>query len=280
MPTLGLGTWKSQPGAVEVAVEHALKNGYTHIDTAAAYGNESEVGQGIKASGVPRSSFFLTTKLDNPDQLRAAEALDVSLKKLGTDYLDLWLMHWPAPMTVEGKPEKSINWINTWKEMEKLYKAHPEKLRAIGVSNVSVEFLDALLKEATVVPAVNQIERHPSCLQDDVLEACAAKGIVITAYSPLGSDNSPLLANEVVTRLAEKHGVSPANVLVSFQANTPNVNVLAKSVTPARIIANKTIIDLTDSEIQELKAIDESHHFRVCHPNWTGWGSLGFPDCK
>jgi glycerol 2-dehydrogenase (NADP+) len=176
-----IGTWKSAPGAVEHAVEFALKNGYTHIDTAAAYENEKEVGDGIAASGVPRGSIFVTTKLDNPDQKEAPEALESSLKKLGTDYLDLCaprlllaslmneltdnvgLMHWPAPMT-KGTPalaDKTHDWLDTWKSMEALYKAHPDKLKAIGVSNFSVEFLERLLAVAEVVPAVNQIEMHP-----------------------------------------------------------------------------------------------------------------------
>lgn len=150
------GTWKSKPGEVEHAVEYALKHGYKSIDSkhhalllkrlvtdialvaAAAYQNEAEVGQGIKASGVARESFFLTTKLDNPDQGRAPAALEDSLRKLGTSYLDLWLMHWPAPMTREGGPDRSIDWLDTWKEMEKLYEAHPDKLRAIGESASSL----------------------------------------------------------------------------------------------------------------------------------------------
>ncbi|GLB42323.1 putative aldo/keto reductase family protein [Lyophyllum shimeji] len=281
MPTVGLGTWKSAPGAVEHAVEFALKNGYRSIDTAAAYKNETEVGVGMKASGVPRSEFFLTTKLDNPDHERAAEALEQSLKNLGTDYLDLWLMHWPAPMTPGSvAPVKTIDWLDTWKSMEKLYKAHPEKLRAIGVSNFSVEYLERLLANCEVVPAVNQIELHPSCPQQDVVDFCNAKGIVVTAYSPLGSDNSPLLQNEVVKKIAEKYNVQPANVLISLQANRPGVNVLPKSVTNARILSNSNIIDLTAEEVKELNDIDKTHHFRACHPSWTGWGSLGFPDCK
>jgi len=282
MPTFGLGTWKSAPGEVEHAVEFALKNGYTHIDTAAAYKNEKEVGAGIAASGIPRGSIFLTTKLDNPDHKEAAEALEASLKNLGTDYLDLWLMHWPAPMT-KGEPafaDKTHDWLDTWKSMEALYKAHPDKLKAIGVSNFSVEFLERLLAVAEVVPAVNQIEMHPSCPSEDVLEFCRKKGIVVTAYSPLGSDNSPLLTNETVTKLAEKYNVTPANVLVSLQANKPGVTVLPKSVTNSRILSNAVIIDLTDEEIKELHKIDETHHFRACHPSWTGWGSLGFPDCR
>jgi len=282
MPTLGLGTWRSQPGAVEHAVEFALKQGYTHIDTAAAYGNEKEVGQGIKASGVAREKFFLTTKLNNPDHQRAAEALEESLSNLGTSYLDLWLMHWPAPMTEDsnGKADKSLDWLDTWKTMEQLYLAHPDKLKAIGVSNFSVEFTERLLKEAKVTPAVNQVELHPACPQQDVVDYCTSKGIALTSYSSLGSEKSPLLENAVVQKLAKKHNVTPANILISLQANRPNVTVLAKSVTNERILSNFTVIDLTDAEIAELHKIDESLHFRACHPSWTGWGSLGFPDCK
>ncbi|KAG6856583.1 hypothetical protein H0H87_002789 [Tephrocybe sp. NHM501043] len=281
MPTVGLGTWKSAPGAVEGAVEFALKNGYKSIDTAAAYQNETEVGLGIKNSGVARESFFLTTKLDNPDHLNAEAALEKSLKNLGTNYLDLWLMHWPAPMTAGSvDPVKTIDWLDTWKSMTKLYKEHPEKLRAIGVSNFSVKFLERLLAEPGVlVPAVNQIELHPSCPQQDVVDFCVSKGITVTAYSPLGSDNSPLLKNEIVNRLATKYNVQPANVLVSLQANRPGVTVLPKSVTNSRIANNSIIIDLTQEEIDELQSIDKTHHFRACHPSWTGWGSLGFPDC-
>ncbi|KIY47425.1 Aldo/keto reductase [Fistulina hepatica ATCC 64428] len=269
MPTVGLGTWKSPPGQVEHAVEHALKVGYKHIDTAAAYQNEAEVGAGIKASGVPRESIFLTTKLDNPDQRQPRTALETSLAKLDTPYLDLWLMHWPA----------SHDWLDAWKEMEKLYKEFPNKIKAIGVSNFSIKFLDRLLAVATVVPAVNQVELHPSCTQEDLVEYCKQKGIVVTAYSPLGSDQSPLLTNEIVVRIAEKYGIHPANVLISLQANKPNVTVVPKSVTNSRIESNLKIVDLTDEEVAELQAIDKTAHFRVCHPSWTGWGSLGFPDC-
>jgi len=117
-----------------------------------------------------------------------------------------------------------------------------------------------------------------SCLATDVLAACEKAGIVLTAYSPLGSDASPLLTNDVVRRLAEKYNITPANVLVSFQVNTPNVNVLPKSVTPERIISNLKVVDLTEEEIAELKEIDKTAHFRVCAPTWAGWGNLGFTD--
>ncbi|KAH7886953.1 NADP-dependent oxidoreductase domain-containing protein [Phlebopus sp. FC_14] len=280
MPTVGLGTWKSKPGQVEHAVEYALKNGYRHIDTAAGYQNEVEVGQGLKASGVPREQVFLTTKLNNPDQRNVPEAFASSLEKLDTPYIDLWLMHWPAPMTHDGKADKGHDWLDTWKAMEDFQLANPDKLKAIGVSNFSVEYFERLLKVARIVPAVNQIELHPSCPQHDVVEYCQKKGIVLTAYSPLGSDNSPLLTNEVVNKIATKHGVQPANVLISLQANKPLHTVLPKSVTNERILNNSKIVDLTDEEVGELQKIDETHHFRACHPAWTGWGSLGFPDCK
>lgn len=123
--------------------------------------NEKEVGLGIKDSGVPREQIFLTTKLNNSDQRDVEGALERSLQRLDTPYLDLWLMHWPCPMTKEGKPDKEIDWLDTWKEMERVFKAHPDKVKAIGVSNFSVSYLERLLKAATVVPAVNQIESHP-----------------------------------------------------------------------------------------------------------------------
>ncbi|KAK7685588.1 hypothetical protein QCA50_011455 [Cerrena zonata] len=238
IPTLGFGTWQSKPGAVERAVEVALRNGYRHIDTATAYRNEKEVGTGIKASGVPREEIFLVTKLSNTSHKSPLEALESSLKALDTTYLDLWLMHWPAPMTSDGKADKSINWIDTWKAMEKVYKDHPNKVKAIGVSNVSVEFFEKLLKEATVIPAVNQLELHPGCVQEDLVKYCLDKGIVVTAYSPLGSSDSPLLTHPVVDKIATKHGATASNILISLQANKPGVTVLTKSVTPERIIAN------------------------------------------
>ncbi|CCM03296.1 uncharacterized protein FIBRA_05424 [Fibroporia radiculosa] len=262
MPTLGLGTWKSPPGAVEKAVEVALKNGYKLVDTAAAYDNEKEVGLGIKASGVPREEIFLTTKLNNTDHEDPAAALAASLKALDTTYLDLWLMHWPCP-SKNGAPNRAISWIDTWKAMEKIYKENPDKVRAIGVSNVSVKFLDELLKVATVVPAVNQVESSPSCLQADIYRACVAKGISITAYSPLGSDNAPLARNPTVVEIAKAHGVTPTCVLISFHANRPEVTVIPKSVTPSRVVANMEIIDLTPGEVQKLSEIEKTSFARV-----------------
>ncbi|KZT01050.1 Aldo/keto reductase [Laetiporus sulphureus 93-53] len=279
MPTLGLGTWKSAPGLVEKAVEIALKDGYRHIDTATAYANEKEVGIGIKASGVRREEIFLTTKLANSNHRDPEKALEYSLTQLDTPYLDLWLMHWPCPMK-DGKPDHEVSWIDTWKKMEKIYKAHPDKVRAIGVSNVSLKYMEDLLKVADVVPAVNQIESHPSCKQEELTQYCWSKGISITAYSPLGSDNAPLAANSVIQEIATAHGVAPSTVLISFHANRPGVTVVPKSVTPERILANAKIIDLTDEDMQRLNDIEKTNFHRQGMPFWTGYKSIGFPDLE
>ncbi|PIL23132.1 hypothetical protein GSI_14441 [Ganoderma sinense ZZ0214-1] len=262
MPTLGLGTWRSRLGAVEKAVEHALKNGYRHIDTATGYANEKEVGVGLKASGVPREEIFLTTKLNNTDHRDVPAALENSLTQLDTPYLDLWLMHWPAPMK-DGKADKEHDWRDTWRAMEKVFKEHPEKVKAIGVSNFSVKYLGELFKFATVVPAVNQIESHPSCMQEDIVQECRKHDIVITAYSPLGSDGAPLREEPVVQKLAEKYGVAPSNILISLQANRPGVNVIPKSVTLTRIDENAKLVDLSDEDVLELTALEQKNHNRV-----------------
>ncbi|KAI0696980.1 Aldo/keto reductase [Cerioporus squamosus] len=265
-------TWRSQPGDVEKAVAHALNNGYSHIDTAAGYGNEKEVGDGIKQSGVPRSHIFLTTKLRNSSQRDVPGALDTSLKALDTPYLDLWLMHWPCPMKKEGGPDKEWDWRQTWRDME--------KVKAIGVSNFSVKYLQELLEFATVIPAVNQIESHPLCLQEDIVEECRKHGIAVTAYSPLGSDQAPLLANPVVKNLAEKYQVTPANILISLQVNRPGMSVIPKSASPQRIDENAKIANLTKEDIEQLFILEKENHHRFCKPYWTGWGNIGFPDLE
>lgn len=127
---------------------------------------------------------------------------------------------------------------------------------------------------------MNQIELHPSCPQSDVRAFCLAHDIALTAYSPLGSDNSPLLTNPTVTRITDAHSVHPANILVSLQANSPKTAVLVKSVKPARIEQNLKVVDLSAEELEALAEIDKSHHFRACKPFWTGWGHLGWEDCK
>lgn len=218
-------------GEVANAVFHALKSGYRHIDCALVYGNESEVGQGLakafKEGICKREDVFVTTKLWNTYHRKVAQGMDESLKSLGLDYVDLYLMHWPISMNPNGNhplfpkhPDGSrdldleFKHTETWKEMEKLVSAG--KTKAIGCSNYSVKFLKELLPVATIKPAVDQVEIHPYLPQDDIVQFCKENGIVVTAYSPFGSSNTPLFKDEDVVKIAEKYGVPPGTVLVSF----------------------------------------------------------------
>ncbi|KAJ5790705.1 uncharacterized protein N7518_007716 [Penicillium psychrosexuale] len=262
IPALGLGTWQSQPGEVARAVFHAIKVGYRHIDAALCYGNENEVGQGIKeaidAGFVKREDLFVTTKLWCSFHARVEEGLEQSLKDLGLDYVDLYLMHWPLAMNPKGNHNifpkladgsrdiiHSHSHVTTYKSMEKLIGTG--KVRAIGVSNYSLKFLEELLAQATIVPAVNQIENHPLLPQQEIVDFCNKTGIHITAYSPLGSTGSPLFSAEPIMAVAHKRGVTPATVLLSWHIARGS-SVLAKSVTPARIEANRADLIFLDAE--------------------------------
>jgi diketogulonate reductase-like aldo/keto reductase len=226
------GTWQSKPGEVESAVEYALSVGYRHIDAAYSYGNEEEVGDGLRKAfeaGLKREEVFVTTKLWSTHHKRVQENLEMSLEKLDLEYIDLYLMHWPVAMNPNGNHtlfpttpdgnrdvDFSRHHVDTYLDMEKLILTG--KVRAIGVANYSVRYLEELLARASIVPAVNQIENHPLLPQDDVSDFCKARGIHITAYSPLGSSGSPLLGLPVVEQIATKHGVSPASVLLSYHS--------------------------------------------------------------
>ncbi|BDD58158.1 H/ACA snoRNP pseudouridylase subunit [Monascus purpureus] len=263
IPAVGLGTWQSAPGEVEKAVSHAIAVGYRHIDTAFCYQNEHEVGQGIKealASGkVKREDLFVTTKLWCSYHTRVEEALDASLKNLGLDYIDLYLMHWPVAFNPNGNHplfpklpdgsrdiDHSHSHVTTWKNMEKLLGTG--KVKAIGVSNYSKLYLEQLLPHATVVPAVNQIENHPALPQQEIVDFCKEKGIHITAYSPLGSTGSPLFTAEPIVEVAKKRGVGSATVLLSWHIARGS-SVLPKSVTPSRIEENRNLIKLDESDM-------------------------------
>ncbi|KAK3056374.1 H/ACA snoRNP pseudouridylase subunit [Extremus antarcticus] len=290
IPALGLGTWQSEAGQVKTAVAHALKSGYRHIDAAFVYGNENEVGEGLKealSAGVKREDIFVTSKLWCTYHRRTEECLDESLKRLGLDYVDLYLMHWPVPMNPNGNhplqpkhPDGSrdldTEWshTDTWKGMEKLLKTG--KTRAIGVSNYSVKFLEELLPHCSVVPAANQIENHPYLPQQEISDFCKEKGILVEAYSPLGSTGSPLFDEEGVQEVAKKHNVGPGTVLLSYQVSKGHV-VLAKSVTPSRIEENRNILKLESSDIEALDNISKTKG--TTRYVWPPFGvKLGFPD--
>ncbi|KAI5480144.1 hypothetical protein MNV49_001804 [Pseudohyphozyma bogoriensis] len=291
IPTIGLGTWQAPPvralGQVAAAVEHALKNGYRHIDAALIYQNENEVGDGIKASGVARKDIFVTSKLWNTRHDDVEGCLNDTLKSLGTDYVDLYLIHWPVrlvanegsalfPVNPDGTRavDKSWDMSKTWTSMEALLATG--KVKAIGVCNWSIPYLEKLKQTWKVVPAVNQVELHPFCPQHDLVEWCRAEGILMEAYCPLGSTNSPLLGDPEVGAIAEKHGVSPATVLISYQINRGCV-VLPKSVSTARIDSNLKAIALDQSDMKVLNEMAAKGKQQRVNTPLFGW-DLGFDD--
>ncbi|ABN65453.1 Aldo/keto reductase [Scheffersomyces stipitis CBS 6054] len=281
IPGVGLGTWQSTNDEVYNAVLTALRYGYRHIDTAAAYGNESVIGRAIKDSGIPREELYITTKLwctkhDNPEA-----ALDESLSNLGLDYVDLYLIHWPVflnpngndpkfPTLPNGKRDIVTDWnfVKTYELLQPLVALG--KTKSIGVSNFSVTNLEKLLNAPTtkIVPVVNQVELHPYLPQQQLLEYTKKHGIVLEAYSPLGSTNSPLFKDETVVKIAEKNGVSPATILISWALWRGTV-VLPKSVTESRVQSNFEVINLSDEDGQ---TIDNIHKVKGVHrfinPNW------------
>ncbi|KAM3487760.1 hypothetical protein MY3957_008957 [Beauveria namnaoensis] len=270
IPSLGLGTWQSKPGEVQTAVSYALQNGYRLVDCAYCYGNEAEVGEGLKkafAAGVERKDVFIMTKVWATYNTRVEACLDKSLKALGVDYVDMYLIHWPVLMNPNGNDDKFPtlpdgsrdilrDWKHTeaWPQMEALLATG--KVRGIGVSNYSKKYLEELLASCTVVPAVNQIENHPSLPQQEIVDLCRARGIHVVAYSPLGSAGSPLLTAAPVVAIAERRGVSPATVLLSYHV-ARGATVLAKSVTTARIKANADIVKLDEEDMEQLRKYSE-----------------------
>jgi len=269
IPAIGLGTWQSAPGEVEHAVEAALRAGYRHIDTALAYGNEAEVGRGIKASGVPRNEFFLTTKLDNPWHKRVQEGIDSSLKSLDTDYVDLYLMHWPCSSNPDDMSKVYDDWdyVDTWREMQKL--PATGKVKAIGVSNFGIKHLERLLNDPSckIVPAVNQIELHPNNPSPKLVAYNTSKGIHSTGYSCLGSTDSPLYKDATLIELAKKKGKTVQQVLLVWGIEK-GWSVIPKSVSPARVKANFDIDGWTLTP-EEVKTIDGLQgRFKVCGDAW------------
>jgi methylglyoxal/glyoxal reductase len=248
MPWFGLGVFKVQEGSEVIdSVKAAIKNGYKSIDTAAIYGNEEGVGQAIKESGAPREELFITTKVWNSEQGydSALAAFDESLSKLGLDYVDLYLIHWP----VKGK------YKDTWRALEKLYK--DGRVRAIGVSNFHVHHLEDLLETAEIVPMVNQVEYHPHLAQLELREFCKQKGIQLEAWSPL--KQGQLLDEPVITEIAEKHKKSPAQIILRWDLQNEVVTI-PKSIKEHRIIENADIFDfeLSSEDMEKIDALNKN----------------------
>lgn len=252
LPAIGLGTWPLDDGQVARTVVDAIGLGYRLIDTAAKYGNESGVGEGIRASvagnGVSRSELFVTTKLDGPYQgnSRAVAGLDGSLDRLGLDYVDLLMMHWPLPA-------RDL-YVDTWATFIELLASG--KTRAIGVSNFKPAHLERLIEETGVAPAVNQIELNPTLARTQTRQYNTANGIQTQSWSPLGRGDT--LSNPVITSIADRLAVTPAQVILRWHVQL-GLSAVPKSATPARLATNLDVFDfeLTDADLSTISALDQ-----------------------
>lgn len=264
---VGLGVWQTPPQDTERAVTAALHAGYRHIDTAAAYGNEPEVGRALKNSGVPREDVFLVTKLWNAEQGydKTLAAFDASMKRLGLGddgaYLDLYLIHWPLPA--------ANLFVETFKAFAHLRDAG--RIRSIGVSNFAPEHLGILIDATGIVPSVNQVELHPRFPQTELRETHRRLGIATEAWSPLGQ--GALLADPTVLSIAGPHGKTPAQVLIRWHIQLGNI-VIPKSVNPDRIASNFDVFDfeLSQQDMASIAALDDGSRLGPdpCTFNFTG----------
>ena len=251
IPCIGFGTWQTPDGETAVkAVLAALADGYRHIDAAAIYGNEESVGKAIADSGVNRSDLFVTGKLWNDEHgyESTLRAFDKTLKDLGLEYLDLYLIHWPVPAKFKNDWQKKN--AETWKAFEELYKEG--RIRAIGVSNFLPHHVEELKKTAEIMPMVNQIEYHPGLMQKEVVEYSQKEGMLIEAYSPLGTGK--MLGNETLKGIADQYGKSVAQICIRWVLQN-GVLPLPKSVTPSRIADNARVFDFEISA-DDMTAID------------------------
>jgi 2,5-diketo-D-gluconate reductase A len=247
IPQLGFGVFQVPPQDTADVVTHALRTGYRSIDTAAAYRNEEGVGEAIADSGLDREDVFITTKLANDDHGhdKALRALDESLQKLGMDYVDLYLIHWPRPS--EGK------FVETWQAFCEL--KQEGRARSIGVSNFRVQDIEAIIDATGVPPAVNQIELHPRFAQSELRREHARHGILSEAWSPLGQGE--LVDDETISQIGSGHNRTPAQVILRWHIQLGNV-VIPKSVTPERIEENFRVLDfeLTDDDMRTIAQLD------------------------
>ncbi len=247
IPQLGLGVWQVDPAETQRVVEDAFEVGYRHIDTAQMYGNEAGVGAALAASGLPRDEVFVTSKLNNNRHERAAAlaSFDRSLEALGSDHVDLFLIHWPLPGVGD--------FVETWHAMEEIYESG--RARAIGVSNFHQHHLDRIAAEGSVTPAVNQIECYPYLTQEPLRAYDKEHGIVTEVWSPLGSGS--VLADATLARIAAAHGVSPAQATIRWHLQRGDV-VFPKSTHRARLVENLDVFGftLTDDEVAEISALN------------------------
>ncbi|KAJ6497754.1 aldo/keto reductase [Mycena sanguinolenta] len=270
IPSVGMGCWMGVPGGGERAYDMcltALKCGYRHFDTASGYANEEYVGRAIRDSGIPREEIYLTTKLGNVAHHRVQQAFEESLQKLGVSYIDLYLLHWPQVcvrkqiIVATGKvlsPEEHPTFIETWKEMEKLLETG--KVKSIGVSNFSIKTLEQLLPHCSIVPATNQVELHPCLPQTELKTFCEDRGILLTAYSPLGRSTT-FMENMTIKDVAERNNVSPAQVVISWAVQWGTI-AIPKSEDKGRMLANITLIPLSEAD---MAIIDKLHQMPSMH---------------
>jgi 2,5-diketo-D-gluconate reductase A len=261
MPQLGFGVWQVPDEETPPAIATALEAGYRSIDTAAMYHNEAGVGRAIAASGLPREELFVTTKLWNDDHGYDAtlRAFDASMRNLGLDYLDLFLIHWPAP--------GADRYVDTWRAFEKLQA--DGRIRAVGVSNFQIQHLHRLLDETDTVPVVNQIELHPRLPQAALRAFHAEHGIATEAWSPLARGGD-LLQHPEIGALADKHRKTPAQIVLRWHLQLGNV-VIPKSATPERIRANIDVFDfaLDEADMDRIATLDDGNRIGP-HPDSFG----------
>ena len=261
IPQLGFGVFQIEPDRTAEAVRTALDVGYRHIDTAEMYGNEAGVGEAVRASGIDRGDVFITSKLDNgehrPDDAR--RAFDGTLQALGTDYVDLFLIHWPLPTRYDG------DFVSTWKVLEELHA--DGRARSIGVSNFEVAHLERLLDECDVVPAVNQIELHPYLLNEAVRSFGESQGIATEAWSPIAQGR--VLGDPVIAGIAERLGRTAAQVVLRWHLERGSI-VFPKSSTPERIRENFALFDfeLSAGDVERIAGLDKGEPGRTGpHPD-------------